>query len=95
MHGIGFLDLWRAAAGEAKAVASVLIDGDRWLEVQVMGMEAEQSQDAAGLGEVAADHTFQNGNLPAFPALEIRSREQVHFQEKLDGCDEALASENA
>lgn len=94
MCGIGFFDLRLTAAGEAEAVAFVLIDGEGWLEVQVMGMEAEQSQNAAGLGKIAADHAFQNGNLPALPAFEIRRGKQVHFHEKPGRCDETLARED-
>lgn len=72
-----------------------MIDGQGRFEIEVVGVEAKQSQDAAGLAEVAADHTFEDGNLPAIPAFEIRSGKQVHFHEKRDRCDEALASKDA
>lgn len=95
MRGIRLLDLRFAAAGKAQAVAFVLIDSKGWFEIQVVGVEAEQPENAAGLGEVAADHALQNGNLPAFPAFEIRCGQQVHFHEKLDGGDKSLAGEDS
>lgn len=86
---VGFLELGIGIFGESQpplgTLAPACIHRDRGHEIEIVGVETEDSQEFGEPGEVAVDDLLQVRHPSATPILEALGREQVHSDQDIDG----------
>ena len=86
---VGFFELGIGILGKSqpplRTFAPACVLGDRRHELEIVGVEPEDSQESGEPGEVAVDDLFQVRHPSATPILEALRREQVHADQDIDG----------
>ena len=73
----------------ARAFGPPFVDGEPWLEIQVVSMHSQNTQDSAGFAQIATDNPLKIGNSATSPVLYRFRGKQVHPDEQLHGSDES------
>ena len=95
---ISFFELEIAGFGKTKTLpwpfAPAHIYGSRWPEIQIVGMEAKNSQDPRETCEIAVDNLFQIRNPSMPPVTEAIVCEQTHSHQYIDRSHDVALFEN-
>lgn len=73
----------------ARAFSPSFIDGDSRLEIQIVSMHPQNTQDSAGFAKIAADNPLKIGNSATSPVFYRFRGKQVHPDEQLHGSNES------
>jgi hypothetical protein len=88
VRGVGSLKPGVARFGEAQTMLSTFavaqVDGRRWDEIEVVGVEAKNAEQLRHAHEVAGDYAFKIANAPLLPLPDMFAGKELHANENID-----------